>query len=201
MTRFPRATLLGLFATVLFGCAASGDSAPSITLATTTSTRDSGLLDELLPEFQRQTGIEVRVVAVGSGQALELGRRGDADVLLTHAPDAERQFMEAGYGERRWPVMYNDFVLVGPESDPAGVAAAERVADGLKRIAENQATFVSRGDDSGTHMKEQALWQQVDSKPQGDWYLEAGSGMAATLRVSPMLLYSAGMPLRWFSQR
>ncbi|MHB9078599.1 MAG: ABC transporter substrate-binding protein [Pirellulaceae bacterium] len=166
------------------GCSTSTDANPSLTLATTTSTQDSGLLDVLVPLFAKETGIEVKVVAVGSGQALEIGRRGDADVLLTHAPEAEKQFMSDGDGESRREVMYNDFVLVGPKEDPAHVQGQTSIVDALRQIAAAKATFVSRGDESGTHMKEKAIWKQATVTPQGDWYLSAGTGMAATLRLA-----------------
>lgn len=157
---------------------------PSITLATTTSTQDSGLLDELLPAFERETGIHVKVVAVGSGQALELGRRGDADVLLTHSPAAEEQFMADGDGEHRWPVMHNDFVLVGPADDPTKIADTDGIAAAFQAVATAQAPFVSRGDESGTHVKERAIWQKAEITPRGEWYIRAGSGMAAVLRLA-----------------
>jgi tungstate transport system substrate-binding protein len=166
------------------GCRSATQPSNTLTLATTTSTRDSGLLDVLTPMFERETGIKLKVVAVGSGQALELGRRGDADVLLTHAPDGEAKFMEEGHGARRRRVMHNDFVLVGPRTDPADVAGAKSVADAFTRIAREEAPFVSRGDDSGTHRKEHAIWKAEVIEPQGAWYLRAGSGMAAVLRVA-----------------
>ncbi len=156
----------------------------TLTLATTTSTRDSGLLEKLLPEFEVQTGIKVKVVAVGSGQALELGRRGDADVLLTHAPNAERQFMADGYGLERHSVMFNDFVLVGPRSDPGDVQGEPSIAVAFNRIADAKSLFVSRDDSSGTHMKEQEIWRQSKIKSKGDWYLQSGSGMAEALRLA-----------------
>ena len=160
------------------------DTVRPITLATTTSTQDSGLLDVLLPKFREATGIEVKVVAVGSGQAMELGRRGDADVLMVHSPDAEEKFMSDGYGEKRLPLMYNDFVLIGPAEDPAKIRGTTNAVEAMRKIAGASATFVSRGDKSGTHAKEQSLWKQADLDPQGDWYLKAGSGMAETLRIA-----------------
>jgi tungstate transport system substrate-binding protein len=166
------------------GCAERPTPPRPITLATTTSTRDSGLLDELLPVFSRETGIEVRVVAVGSGQALELGRRGDADLLLTHSPDAEQKFMDEGWGDSRRPVMVNDFVILGPAADEANVKLAKTAKEALLAIAAAQQTFVSRGDDSGTHKKELDLWKAAGLVPEGDWYLRAGSGMAAVLRMA-----------------
>jgi len=176
--------LVPLLLLAVAGCGGSADSPATITLATTTSTRDSGLLDVLVPVFERQTGIEVKVVAVGSGQALEMGRRGDADVLLTHAPDAEKKFVAGGHGTERRLVMHNAFVLVGPPPDPANVREADSITAALTRIAESGADFVSRGDQSGTHMKERRIWKQAGTSPQGPWYIEAGSGMAQTLRTA-----------------
>jgi tungstate transport system substrate-binding protein len=153
-------------------------------LATTTSTQDSGLLDVLIPAFEQESGIDVKVVAVGSGQALELGRRGDADVLLTHSPDAERKFIEEGWGRRREPVMHNDFVIVGPKEDKAGVRQAKTAAEGLERVSVNGHPFVSRDDDSGTHRKEQEIWKAAGISPEGTWYIRAGTGMAQALRMA-----------------
>lgn len=156
----------------------------TIVLATTTSTHDSGLLDVLLPLCRRQTGIEVKAIAVGSGQAIELGRRGDADVLLTHAPAAEDRFVAEGHGIERRKVMYNDFVLVGPGDDPAGVGKTSSIVDALRVALRSGLPFVSRGDESGTHQKERQLWAAVGSTPEGDGYLSTGAGMAQTLRVA-----------------
>ncbi|GAB4161458.1 MAG: substrate-binding domain-containing protein [Planctomycetaceae bacterium] len=169
---------------VMAGCTKPSISKPPLTLATTTSTRDSGLLDELIPVFEKETGISVKVVAVGSGQALALGRRGDADVLLTHSPQAEQEFMEAGYGELREPVMHNDFVLVGPKSDPANIGKEKSIVNVFRQIAKNEVVFVSRGDDSGTHAKEKSIWREAGIEPQGKRYLSTGTGMAATLRMA-----------------
>jgi tungstate transport system substrate-binding protein len=156
----------------------------TLVLATTTSTRDTGLLDVLLPIFKDKTGIDVKAVAVGSGQALELGRRGDADVLLTHSPSAEEKFMAEGYGEERRPLMYNDFVVVGPASDPAKLKGAASVKEVFQWIAQSKSPFVSRGDESGTHVKEKQLWESVKIKPERDWYIQAGTGMAEVLRMA-----------------
>jgi tungstate transport system substrate-binding protein len=153
-------------------------------LATTTSTQDSGLLDELLPMFEQQSGIKVKVVAVGSGQAMELGRRGDADVLLVHSPAAERRFMEQGFGAKRLAVMYNDFVVVGPAEDSAQIKATPVAAEAFKDVAAGKTPFVSRGDDSGTHTKEREIWKAAGLQPEGDWYISAGAGMAQALRVA-----------------
>ena len=159
---------------------------PDILLATTTSTRDAGLLDSLLPVFERRTGYRVRVVAVGSGQALEMGRRGDADVVLSHAPEAERVLADSGYFVRRRAVMHNDFLVVGPAQDPAGLRGMNQALAALRRVATRQAPFVSRGDRSGTHLLEQKLWRlaDVNPPPHGDWYVESGQGMAATLQMA-----------------
>ncbi len=157
-------------------------------LATTTSTQDSGLLDVLIPLFEKQTGYTVKVVAVGTGAALRMGERGDADVLLVHAPPAEEKFMAAGHGIEREYVMYNDFIIVGPEADPAGIRGMKDAPSALKRIAEAQALWISRGDDSGTHKKEKALWKEagIDSAQVATsaWYQETGQGMGATLRIA-----------------
>jgi tungstate transport system substrate-binding protein len=155
-----------------------------ITLASTTSTENSGLFDHMLPIFTAQTGIAVRVVSQGTGQALETGRRGDADVVLVHARAQEEAFVAEGYGVQRFEVMYNDFVLVGPTDDPAGVRDAPTAADAVARIAAAGAPFASRGDDSGTHVAELALWQAAGIEPAGRWYLSTGSGMGATLNMA-----------------
>jgi tungstate transport system substrate-binding protein len=180
--RYPLQLLTVAVALMTAGC--SRPAAPSITLATTTSTRDSGLLDALLPRFRQETGIEVKVVAVGTGQALELGRRGDADVLLVHDPAAEEKFVADGFGVDRRPVMWNDFVLVGPPADPAGVKGLSAVVEAFRRIADRRAAFVSRGDESGTHQKERAVWPRAGIEPGGDWYVRAGAGMAQVLRMA-----------------
>ncbi len=156
----------------------------SLILATTTSTQDSGLLDYILPAFEEEYGVRVDVVAVGTGQALALGEDGNADVLLVHARALEDAFMEAGHGVRREDVMYNDFVILGPEDDPAGIAGAESAAEALRMIAEAEAPFVSRGDESGTHTKEKAIWKAAGIEPTGDWYISAGQGMGAVLTMA-----------------
>lgn len=155
-----------------------------ITLASTTSTENSGLFDHILPIFTAATGIAVRVVAQGTGQALETGRRGDADVVFVHARAQEAQFVAEGHGVQRFDVMFNDFILVGPSDDPAGLRAAETAADAMARIAAAGAPFASRGDDSGTHMAEIALWNSAGTVPEGAWYLSTGSGMGATLNTA-----------------
>jgi len=153
-------------------------------LATTTSTEDSGLLEYLLPMFDQETGVKVEVIAVGTGQALQLGQDGNADVLLVHARAKEDEFMAANHGTRREDVMYNDFVIVCPESDPAGIKGMTSAVDAFKKIAETQTTFVSRGDDSGTHTKEKSIWQAAGIEPQGDWYVSSGQGMGEVLTMS-----------------
>lgn len=155
-----------------------------IVLASTTSTEQTGLFDYLVPTFRESTGIDVRVVAVGTGQAMAIGRRGDADVILVHDLAGEERFVEHGYGVDRRDVMYNHFIVVGPAADPAGVARAESVLDAFQRIAKAQAPFASRGDDSGTHRKELELWEMAGVAPSGRWYRELGSGMGPTLNTA-----------------
>lgn len=155
-----------------------------VILATTTSFRDTGLLDSLLPSFERETGYRVRSVAVGSGQALRMGERADADVLLVHAPAAELEFMRAGFGSRRQVVAWNYFTLVGPPGDPARISPASSAAEALHRIASSGSGFVSRGDSSGTHLRELALWAAAGGRPAWPGYLETGQGMAMTLVVA-----------------
>jgi tungstate transport system substrate-binding protein len=158
-----------------------------ITIASTTSTEQSGLFAHLLPVFRQKTGIEVRVVAVGTGQALDIGRRGDADVVFVHAKPLEERFVAEGYGVQRFEVMYNDFVLVGPKSDPAKVAGSRDIVAALQRIRSVQAPFVSRGDNSGTHFAELELWKAAGidiAKVKGPWYRDTGSGMGPTLNTA-----------------
>jgi len=155
-----------------------------ITLASTTSTDNSGLFDAIIPRFTEATGIDVRVVAVGTGQAFEIARRGDADSLLVHDTAGEERFVEEGYGTERADVMYNDFVIIGPDGDPAGIADAETVAEAMRLIAEAEAPFASRGDDSGTHRAEQRLWEAAGVEASGAWYRELGSGMGPTLNTA-----------------
>ena len=153
-------------------------------LATTTSTQDSGLLDVLIPAFEKQTGYTVKTVAVGTGQALKMGQDGNADVLLVHAPASEKTYMEGGFGAERFLVMHNDFIIVGPASDPAGLKGMTSALDAFKKIAAATAPFVSRGDDSGTNKAELALWKQAGITPEGAWYIETGQGMGATLKIA-----------------
>jgi tungstate transport system substrate-binding protein len=172
------------FAATSVGAAAADN---HIIVASTTSTQNSGLLDAILPEFKQATGVEARVVAVGTGAALDMGRRCDADVELVHAPAAEKQFVAQGYGLKRHPVMYNDFVIVGPASDPAGIGGMDSAAKALLAIAKSRSTFASRGDDSGTNKKELSLWSKAGVDPtsaSGKWYRETGSGMGATLNTA-----------------
>jgi tungstate transport system substrate-binding protein len=176
-----RIALALAFALLLFGCLGSGKE--SLKLATTTSTYDSGLLDYLLPEFEKQYGVEVKVIAVGTGQAIEMGKRGDADVLLVHSPKDEKAFESGGYSEGRHCVMYNDFVIAGPADDKAGIRGAN-ATEALRRMAKSGAAFVSRGDDSGTNKKEIELWKRAGITPSGSWYIDAGAGMGDTLRIA-----------------
>lgn len=160
-----------------------------ILLSTTTSTEDSGLLDFILPEFTKDTGYDVKVVAVGTGQALQMGKDGDADVLLVHAKASEEEFVAEGHGIERFDVMYNDFVLIGPQDDPLdlkGNAGAD-IVKALIMISESGETFVSRADDSGTHKTELRLWEEANIEPKGDWYVEAGQGMGAVNQMADEL--------------
>jgi tungstate transport system substrate-binding protein len=157
---------------------------PIIILATTTSTRDSGLLDLLIPVFEKKTGYIVKTIAVGTGKALAMGKRGDADILITHAPTAEKPFVEEGWLTDRTQFMHNDFIIIGPAADPAEVRRASSAAGALKQIARAWASFVSRGDNSGTHKNERILWRKARLAPQGSWYIESGQGMGATLRIA-----------------
>lgn len=155
-----------------------------IRCASTTSTQNSGLFDYILPLFEKKTGIKVNVVAVGTGAAFEIGKRGDADVLLVHAKDDELKLVAEGWFVNRHDVMYNDFVIVGPPSDPAGLKGMKSAASALKAISEKGSPFASRGDNSGTHKKEKALWKAAGVEPAGQWYMEVGQGMAKTLRIA-----------------
>ncbi|MED5395795.1 MAG: substrate-binding domain-containing protein [Pseudomonadota bacterium] len=173
-----------------------------ITVASTTSTQNSGLYEHILPNFTTRTGIAVRIVAVGTGQAIKLARNGDADVLFVHHKASEERFVADGFGVERFDVMYNDFVLVGPKADPAGVRDAADTSDALARIAAANSPFTSRGDNSGTHKKERELWQvaEVDVSTQsGSWYRETGSGMGATLNTAAgMDAYALTDRATWF---
>lgn len=184
------ARLLAAFALTLLLAVPGAGAGEFITVASTTSTQNAGLFDHLLPLFEAETGIEVRVVAVGTGQALRLARNGDADLLLVHDRPSEEAFVAEGFGSARFDLMYNDFVLVGPAADPAGIAGLGDAAAALARIARARAPFLSRGDDSGTHRRERALWQAAGNDPSGasgTWYREAGQGMGATLNTASMM--------------
>ena len=186
---FNRRTLIAavVAAAVLFGAPVSAQD-KSIVVSSTTSTQDSGLFGHILPLFKQKTGIEVKVIAQGTGQALDTGRRGDADVVFVHAKSAEQKFLAEGLGVKRYPVMYNDFVLIGPKSDPAGVKGMKDVAKALQMIKDKQAPFISRGDRSGTHLAELALWNKnagIDiEKEKGPWYKSIGQGMGAALNTA-----------------
>ncbi|MDH7577094.1 MAG: extracellular solute-binding protein [Bacillota bacterium] len=181
--------LLGLAA----GCAGQQEKAPAqseapkvkdVILATTTSTVDTGLLEVLIPKFEEKTGYKVKPIGVGSGQAIEMGKKGEADVLLTHAPKSEKELVDAGTVTNYKLVMHNDFVIVGPAEDPAGIKGEKSAAEAFKKIAQKGAAFVSRGDDSGTHKKELDIWKNAGIEPGGSWYQESGTGMGQTLLVA-----------------
>ncbi len=187
---------VGLVVAALWGCGEKppdkskaatprGSSAPvRLRMATTTSTENSGLLSVLLPPFEAAHGCKVDVIAVGTGKALKLGENGDVDVVFVHARKAEDAFVAAGFGVGRRDVMYNDFVILGPKADPAGIKGLADAAAALKQIASKRAVFCSRGDDSGTHKKERALWAEAGIVPQGSWYIQTGQGMGATLTIA-----------------
>ncbi|HHN47101.1 MAG TPA: tungsten ABC transporter substrate-binding protein [Planctomycetes bacterium] len=180
--------LLGVLAVIAGGggCGkrAVGKGGGRIRLATTTSTENSGLLDVLLPPFSERYGISVEVIAVGTGRAMKHGENGDVDVILVHARRQEEEFIRQGFGVNRRDVMHNDFVIVGPEADPAGIRGMLDAADAMRKIAAAGATFVSRGDESGTHAKEKELWDGGGVEPSGKWYLSAGQGMGAVLAIA-----------------
>ena len=180
---FPRALLFGpaLLLTLAIACGGGGR---ELILATTTSTQDSGLLDVLVPMFEERTDYAVKTIAVGSGAALRLGEEGEADVILAHSPDAEEEFMAANHGVNRRLVMHNDFIIVGPAGDPAGTRGLDDAAEAFRRIAASWATFLSRGDESGTHTKELKVWDSAGVEPSGRWYQETGTGMGPTLLVA-----------------
>src|SRR5581483_895170 len=179
---FPAPVLIVLAALQVF--AGQAPSSKSMILSTTTSTQDSGLLDVLVPLFEKQTGYSVKTVSVGTGQALELAARGEADVALVHAPSLEKKYVADGKLVHRRLVMYNDFVIIGPQNDPAKVKSTKSSAQAMKLIAESRSRFVSRGDNSGTHNLEKALWKQANVEPKGAWYIESGQGMGATLGIA-----------------
>lgn len=179
-------------ALVFVSCGSSDDSSENeskgtIILATTTSTKDSGLLDEILPVFEKEEGYKVDVVSVGSGEAMKMGENGEADVLLVHSPAAEEEYVKGGHADEdgRYDVMYNDFVIVGPEADPAKVSStSEDAVASFKSISSSKQTFVSRADDSGTHKKELSIWEKAGIKPSGDWYIEAAAGMGDVITMT-----------------
>ena len=173
-----------LLVVALMAAAVPGSAQERLRLATTTSTENSGLLAHLLPTFEQRFGIKVEVVAVGTGQALKIAENGDADLVLVHAPPLEEAFVAAGFGVNRRPVMYNDFVIVGPPSDPAGLKSTPSAAAAFKQLAAKQAPFLSRGDESGTHQKEKELWAAAGVTPSGPWYRSAGVGMGQLLQMA-----------------
>jgi tungstate transport system substrate-binding protein len=185
---------IGLVLLLVILAACGGDKSPGepptpqhLLLATTTSAYDSGLLDYILPDFEQKYDARVDVISVGTGQALALGQSGDADVVLVHAPEQEAAFVAAGYGTRRYPVMHDDFVIVGPANDPAGIRGMTDAAAAFQKIADAKATFVSRGDQSGTDIKEKAIWHSLGITPSGDWYVSAGQGMGEVLTLAEEL--------------
>jgi tungstate transport system substrate-binding protein len=157
---------------------------PSLILATTTSTQDSGLLDVLVPDFEQKTGYTVKTVAVGSGEAMKMGQECNADILLVHSPSAETDFMNNNYGSDRRLVMHNDFIIVGPTADPAAIKGSATATEAFTKIADAKSLFISRADKSGTNTKELAIWKAANITPEGDWYVESGQGMGATLKIA-----------------
>jgi tungstate transport system substrate-binding protein len=176
--------LAAVMAMVFFGFGWAVAADKTITLSTTTSTFDSGLLDYLLPIFKADTGIEVKVISVGTGKALEIAKNGDVDVVLVHARSLEDQFIADGYGIDRKDVMYNNFLLIGPKKDPVKIKGMKDVVAAFKKIADKKALFISRGDKSGTNTKELEIWKTAGITPKGDWYLEAGAGMGPVLMMA-----------------
>ncbi len=181
--------LLSLLIMITQSAAAEDNSItePLIRLATTTSTENSGLLNHLLPAFHAASGYKVHVIAVGTGKALRMGKDGDVDVVLVHAPEAEASFVDAGYGDHRHIVMYNDFVVVGPANDPANIHTAAHITAAMEKLAAAQSLFISRGDDSGTHKKENQLWKTAGIDPHNSWHREAGQGMGKVLQIATEL--------------
>lgn len=172
-------------AVALSACGGEEEAKGNIILATTTSTKDSGLLDEILPVFEEETGYTVEVVSVGSGEAMAMGENGEADVLLVHSPAAEAEYVENGHADEdgRMDVMYNDFVIIGPADNPAEIDSEDAI-EAFKSIMDNEATFVSRADDSGTHKKELSIWEKAGLTPSGDWYVEAAAGMGDVITMT-----------------
>ena len=175
-----------LLVSVLFftACGSEKTQNPNLILATTTSTQDLGLLDELIPIFEQESGYTVQTIAVGTGKALAMGREGNADVLLVHAPSAEKEFMDGGYGEERFLIMHNDFVIVGPVNDPAGINGLTDPVSAMEKVARTESSWISRGDDLGTNKKEITFWEDAGITPGGEWFLESGQGMGATLTIA-----------------
>ncbi len=190
MNRAPKIALLfsalfALFALCVTVPGTHAEQPKTLILATTTSTQDSGLLDVLLPAFSKKSGYFVKTISVGSGQAMKMGERGEADVLLVHSPEAEKAFIAQGFGINRRLVMHNDFIILGPAGDPAGIRGAQTAAQAFKKIAQANALFISRGDNSGTHAKEKGLWKAAGIAPEGQkWYQQTGIGMGETLNVA-----------------
>ncbi len=176
--------LLAVALTVFSAAAPAKNKIPVLRMATTTSTVDSGLLDYLLPFFEKKFNVKMEVIAVGTGNAIKLGESGDVDVILVHARAAEDKFVADGFGVSRRDVMYNDFLIVGPKGNPAGLKSGEKATDAFKTIAEKQVPFISRGDKSGTDMKEKEIWKAAGIKPEGKWFMESGQGMGATLTMA-----------------
>ncbi len=186
---------------VVLGAASVANAAEKfITIASTTSTANSGLFDYLLPQFTKKSGIETRVVAVGTGAAIRLARGGDADILFVHHRPSEEKFVSEGFGIKRYDVMYNDFIIVGPSKDPAAIKNCSSSADAFKKIGQSKSAFASRGDDSGTHKKEKGIWKSAGVDTSGSWYRSTGSGMGATLNTaSAMEAYALSDRGTWIS--
>jgi tungstate transport system substrate-binding protein len=176
-----RISVILLFALTLFVGAVSAE---EITLATTTSTVDTGMLDYLIPIFKEDTGIDLKYIYAGTGKALEYARNGDADVVMVHAKSLEMKFIEEGFGLDRKEVMYNNFYIIGPETDPAGIKDLEKASEAFSLISETESTFISRGDNSGTHVKELLIWDDAGITPSGEWYIEAAAGIGPTLLMA-----------------
>ena len=181
---YKRFFTIGLILMLTFSILSIALGQEHIKMATTTSTENSGLLDVLLPPFEQKFDVKVDVIAVGTGKALKLGENGDVDIVFVHARAAEDKFVNDGHGVNRRDVMYNDFIIIGPKEDPAGVKEVKDVAMALKKIAEKKSPFASRGDDSGTHKKEKSLWKAAGIVPEGSWYMETGQGMGPTLQIA-----------------
>ena len=200
--RLPRIPLIWLMAATFVLLSPAHAEEKVLRLATTTSTDNSGLLKSLLPAFEKSSGYKVHVIAVGTGKALHMGQDGDVDVVMVHARTDEDKFVAAGYGVNRRDLMYNDFVIVGPKQDPAGIGGIKDTAAALARIAAKEAVFISRGDESGTYKKEQALWQAADIKSQGKWYRSIGQGMEQALQIaSEMQGYTLADRGTWLALR